>query len=98
VNLLTLTINDKRLNDELKRVQYIVFEKLQFAFIPLVLILIVTAAVAGEFITQSLQISEVLLRHRCSLLTLVWSVGEFVDLWRDAVVATLRAPDYSVQR
>ena len=48
MNLLTLTINDKRLNDELKRVQYIVFEKLQFAFIPLVLILIVTAAVAGK--------------------------------------------------
>lgn len=51
---------------------------------------------AGEFITQSLQISEVLLRHRCSLLTLVWSVGEFVDLWRDTVEATLRALDYPV--
>ena len=53
---------------------------------------------AGEFITKSLQISEVLLCYRCSLLTLVWSVGEFVDLWRDTVVATLRAPDYPVQR
>ena len=53
---------------------------------------------AGEFITQSLQISEVLLRHRCSLLTLVWSVGEFVDLWRDTVEATLRALNYPVQR
>lgn len=46
VNLLTLTTDDPRLSNELKIQQYRVFEKLLFAFIPLITILIVTTAAA----------------------------------------------------
>ena len=46
VNLMTLTVDEPRLHNELKSQQYLVFEKLLFAFIPLITILIVTGAVA----------------------------------------------------
>ena len=68
VNLLTLTIDDPRLNNELKSLQYKVFEKLLFAFIPLITILIVTTAVAK----RGLDMFQIIQIATC---TVLWVVG-----------------------